>query len=417
MFHRFSRDSLSIRSRGLFDTYQIILHRIKCIMYSKMKVLVCLTDPRFGGPQRASLKVAKRLASEGIESEFLIPRGEGNFATIARKDGFEIHNPGIRRLHNPQEVYKNFRYLTDSVSSIRAVQRIIDNRSIDIVNARTTMSFQAAAAAILSNTPLVWHFNDTVLPKPLANMASNAADKYAEEIVISADNVIDYYFQDGIDATKIYPIVDLAEFNTSIDWSSPHKIDNNNVISMGLVGNINPLKGYDTFIDAYSDVANEFPNTKSFIVGKKLSSQKKYHRRLQNKVIENNLENQVQFLGWKEDIPGFLSSIDLFVMPSHSETGPMTLMEAMAMKKPIVTTNVGVVPEELEDGKHAWIVEPKEPAQLASAIRTALSKRGQWGMMGEAARTRASKAFSVTAAAERYSSVYESAISSKNHKI
>lgn len=53
--------------------------------YASMKALVCLPDPRFGGPQKNSMDVAKKLLNEGIKTEFLIPQGEGKFSTILKK--------------------------------------------------------------------------------------------------------------------------------------------------------------------------------------------------------------------------------------------------------------------------------------------------------------------------------------------
>jgi glycosyltransferase involved in cell wall biosynthesis len=272
-----------------------------------------------------------------------------------------------------------------------------------------TVNFQAVVAAIISSTPLVWHFNDVNAPRPLAHICSILAQQYADEIVVSAENVVDNYFSEVGDKTKIYPTVSPDNFNEQeIPYFDERVNGNDDSTILGLVGNINPVKGYETFINAFEEVVNEHNDVVAMIAGRRLTTQKSYYQSLLRQIEEKGLEDKIHFLGWTENIEAFLSSIDLFVMPSHSETGPMTLMEAMVMKKPIVTTNVGVVPEQLINGEHAWIVESRSADQLATALNDALAMRGKWEDLGRSAKERAIDKFSLEAAVGRYYSVYDS---------
>lgn len=380
-----------------------------------MKVLINLTDPRFGGPQRSSLKIAEHLLDEGIKTQFLLPNGAGQFPDIACERGFSVHQPGLRRLSPPRRITANIKYGAQFPMDAWKIKRIIDRNQIDIVNARMSMSFQAVAGAIISDSSLVWHFNDAVSPKSLASVSSAIAQRYADEIIVSAENVINHYSLNNHNndmITKIYPTVDVSEFsprNSISSFPGNVKIPPERT-TIGLIGNINPIKGYDTFLSAFEQVAAHWPNVVATIVGRKLATQEVYYQDLSRQVEESGLDDQVHFLGWQENIVEYLSAIDLFVMPSYSETGPMTLMEAMAMKKPIVTTNVGVVQEQLTDQEHAWIVDPGDSDQLAAAIEDALSRQDQWSVLGENARQRAENAFSIETAAQQYLNVYKSAV-------
>lgn len=377
-----------------------------------MKVLIHLTDPRFGGPQRSSLKVAEHLLTEEIETHFLLPDGVGQFPNIARERGFSVHRPGLCRLSPPRQIFANTKYSAQFPVDVWKIRQIIQEHDIDIVNARMSMSFQAVAGAITSSSSLVWHFNDTVPPKPLAFSSSVLAQHYADEIIVSAENVIEYYSLGDIKTTKIYPTVDVSKFNPEAFTNSlPGDINiSSEATVLGLVGNINPIKGYDVFLSAFEQITRQYPNVVTMIIGQKLETQEAYYQDLKTQVKESGLDDRVHFLGWQENIAEYLSAIDLFVMPSHSETGPMTLMEAMAMEKPIVTTNVGVVPEQLINQEHAWIVDRNDSDQLATAIRNALSHQDQWTVLGKNARKRAKAAFSVETAAQRYLNVYKSAV-------
>lgn len=376
---------------------------------TNIRVLVSLTDPRVGGPQRSSLEVADLLTDEGIDTEFLIPAGSGEFAELAEERGYSVHCPVVRRLHPPKQIFSNIEYVFKFPMEVRKILKIIEERDIDIVNARMTINFHAIIAAIISNSSLVWHFNGIGIPKPMARICSTLAQRYADKVVVSAENVVDYYnFDKDEHLTKIYPTVDTDKFcEAGVGHPNISKfINDENLTLLGLVGNINPIKGYKLFIRAFEDVVNERENVIALIAGQKLSTQESYYNNLLNIIEKKNLEDKIQFLDWIENIKHFFSGIDLFVMPSHKETGPMTLMEAMAMEKPIVTTNVGVVPEQLHHGEHAWIVEPGNASQLADTINWALNNRDSWEFIGSNARKCAMEHFSLEIAAKRYLCVY-----------
>jgi len=77
-----------------------------------------------------------------------------------------------------------------------------------------------------------------------------------------------------------------------------------------------------------------------------------------------------------------LSIIDIVVIPSLTEGSPLALLEAMALGKPIVATNVGGITEILEDGKTALLVPPKDPEVLAVMIIYLLQKKDQAMRLG-----------------------------------
>ena len=80
------------------------------------------------------------------------------------------------------------------------------------------------------------------------------------------------------------------------------------------------------------------------------------------------VEDMVFFLGFREDVPKILSSLDLFVLSSYLEGMGSSIMDAMAHKLPVVATNVGGIPEVVIDGKTGLLVPPRRPEALAEAI-------------------------------------------------
>ncbi len=80
------------------------------------------------------------------------------------------------------------------------------------------------------------------------------------------------------------------------------------------------------------------------------------------------LQDRVQFLGHREDVPEILAAADLFVFPSFYEGLPGAVIEAMALGLPIVASNIEAVRETVEEGRNAFLVPPASPVELATAI-------------------------------------------------
>ena len=80
------------------------------------------------------------------------------------------------------------------------------------------------------------------------------------------------------------------------------------------------------------------------------------------------LERIVRFTGFRRDVPEVMSALDLFVFPSHAEAFGLVLIEAMAMERPVVSTNCDGVLDIVVDGVTGLTVPPKDPVRLAAAI-------------------------------------------------
>ena len=80
------------------------------------------------------------------------------------------------------------------------------------------------------------------------------------------------------------------------------------------------------------------------------------------------LQDCVEFLGIRRDIPELLAESGLYVISSISEGVPISLLEAMASRLPVVSTRVGGIPEVIEEGRTGRLVAPRDPSALADAI-------------------------------------------------
>ena len=128
-------------------------------------------------------------------------------------------------------------------------------------------------------------------------------------------------------------------------------------------GRLVPVKGQTYLISAIAQVITEIPNIRLVFLG-----DGELRGELSGQVKTLGLEKHVLFLGMRSDVPEIISCGDLFVLPSVNEGFGVVLLEAMAMRCPIVATNVGGVPEVVLDGETGVLVPLKDPVQLARGI-------------------------------------------------
>ena len=387
-----------------------------------MKVLNVLLDNRIGGPQIRVLSVAKELREYGIETVMVAPKREGNFAHWAIKEGFKVHQ--VKSLYGPQPfnnfgyIFANFGQILNFPLSVLAIAKIIDKEQINIVHINGLLIIQASLAALLKRKKIVWCLSSTLFPKVVVFFLMPFVRLLSSHTVIIARRLEKYYFgnyKNGIkgNVSLIYEHADTNKFNPmNISKSDKDKLKTEFNIGhcsyiVGCVGNINPIKGFEYFIQSASLVKNELNGVKVIIVGAILDTQKYYYQKLQTLISSLGMEQDIIFTGKRYDIPQMLSIFDIFVLPSVSEGGPRVTVEAMAMEKPVVATDVGAVSEQILDSETGVIVPPRNPKAMAEAVIYLLEHPEERIEMGEKGRERVKEMFSLERCVEEHRRVYE----------
>jgi glycosyltransferase involved in cell wall biosynthesis len=122
------------------------------------------------------------------------------------------------------------------------------------------------------------------------------------------------------------------------------------------------------------------------------------------------LDQNIHFLGFRNDIKRLLNITDIFVMPSLDEGLPMALLEAMAMGKAIIATPVGAIPNVISHGTNGIIVPTRSISDLADAIKNLISNPERIDILGKSARETAIEKFSSDAMVEQYINLYKDMI-------
>ena len=132
---------------------------------------------------------------------------------------------------------------------------------------------------------------------------------------------------------------------------------------VGVVGRLELEKGHPTLLEAWPLVLERVPRAYLLIVGEG-SRQDALHQIAR----EQGIERHVIFTGRRDDIPAVTAALDVAVLPSYREAQGLTILEAMAMSRPVVASNVGGIPEMVEDGVTGLLVPPHDPPALAAAV-------------------------------------------------
>ena len=198
----------------------------------------------------------------------------------------------------------------------------------------------------------------------------------------------------GIPQSKIrliYSSFDLSRFSPhdpSPEFLGKLNISRSNFV-IGTMGRLtNTSKGTEILLRAAPIILEEFPDARFLLVGhpgKKLP-------RLADRL---NISDRVIFPGFTEDVSGALCCMDLYVQPSITEALSSSIIQAMAMQKPVVASDTGGIPEVVDSGKTALLCTPGDPEALAQTILGLIKDKNKLLEMGSLGRKRALEKFSL----------------------
>lgn len=379
-------------------------------------VLNVVFDERFGGPQFRILQVARVLRSRGFDTLVAMPKGDPLFSLRLKSAGIAAAVLPLVRLRKTIDPRPHLLYLGKFWPNVRALRHLIRNSRTRVVHTNGFMHLQAAIAASLEGSALVWHLNDVnPVPRGLAAIVP-FIKRHAHVIAIASRAVGRHYLGDTWDkhprVRLLYPPVDMARLGSPRDGA---KIRAElgippDVMLIGTVGNLDPGKGFEFLIPAAVQIKRRFAAVKFAIAGAHLENRKQYAQQLHRLCGELGVANDVLFLGRRSDIPELLASMTIYVHPSEAEAAPMAVMEASASGLPVVATDVGGTRELVEPGVTGVIVPPRSAGSIAEAVIQLLQHPEAAAEMGKDGRRRMERHFSLEACAAAHAEIYASAI-------
>jgi glycosyltransferase involved in cell wall biosynthesis len=171
----------------------------------------------------------------------------------------------------------------------------------------------------------------------------------------------------------------------------------------GMVAALRPEKNHPLLISAAQRVLRQVPQARFLIVGDGPERPK-----LEAHVRQCRMEHPLLFLGNRHDVSSVLASLDAFVLTSHNEANPVSILEAMSSELPIVATRVGSISEVVRHGVEGFLVDPDDCEALAELMIGLARDAGQRRRMGGACRRRVQDIGCVEAMVGGYEGLIES---------
>jgi glycosyltransferase involved in cell wall biosynthesis len=175
---------------------------------------------------------------------------------------------------------------------------------------------------------------------------------------------------------------------------------------VGVVARLEPEKGHPTLLEAWPAVIAAVPKAHLLIVGE--GSQREA---LEAQVRALGIGRSVTFTGRRDDVPAVTAALDVAVLPSYREAQGLSILEAMALSRPVVASAVGGIPEMIEHGRTGLLVPPREPAALAAAIVRLLTDHPYADTLAKAAQNLVHDRFCVELMVRAIETIYDESVS------
>jgi glycosyltransferase involved in cell wall biosynthesis len=310
--------------------------------------------PRWlGGSEIAAHYLAEHLSRRGHDVHVITHLDEG-LAGESDENGFHVHRlprPAIR-------LAGAFVFWMNTFGTIRRIRP-------DIVHSQ---SLGVAVSALISKRVLkipyvVWgQGSDVHLPDWSTNRFSRTVIKNADAAIALTEDMRQAMRARYEREIAIVPNgIELGDRRTGLSMQKTGGFERRIIC----VGRLYPVKGIQYLIQAMARIHGEMPGARLTLVGDGTE-----RGELEDLVDRLGVRECVTFTGRvpHEEVRGYLDRADVFVLPSLSEGLPLTILEAMASGLPIVATKVGGVPDIVDEGMNGYLVEPRNPDEIADRV-------------------------------------------------
>lgn len=198
--------------------------------------------------------------------------------------------------------------------------------------------------------------------------------KLSQRVVLLHEGLVPLAKKLKLNYTVIHNGVDLENYLQAKPAEDiPHNGSQTNIV---YIGRLETVKGVDDLLAVSKIVLSKYPHAHLYVVGDK---------RRAGPLVEKYGSEQVHFLGYRQDIPGILKQMDIFVLPSYAEGLPNALMEAMSLGKACIASNVGGVRVLLRDGQNGLTYPPGDRHALQSQLELLVTNKEHCTTLGKQA--------------------------------
>jgi glycosyltransferase involved in cell wall biosynthesis len=331
----------------------------------------------YGGEELSTLNIARELMSRGHEVVFMSSGGPLE-AQLKR--------------HNIRFVKANIkgRGVVGIIKGAAEIRQFLKKEKISVIHSQTpwpALMSKLACFSLRSNIPVIWH--DRGIRRGNYRYAARLANLMFDFVISNSDDEKKLLLAYGLSPAKVRRIHNglnlgdhLAGPAGVLDLKKELGLDKD-VLLIGMVGRMVKEKGFRWFIKAAAKLEEKQRSAKCHYI---LVGNGPLRSDLEALVRQLGLTNKFTFLGFRDDVPELMRSIDILVIPSEFEPFGNVVLEGMFAGTVVIASKVGGMKEIISDGIDGIFVEPKDPDMIAQNIaklienkelRKSISSRGK----------------------------------------
>ena len=382
-----------------------------------MRLLSVIHGPVFGGGFNQMVQLRQPFLDKGWETTAVATNEPGNAVERLRRDGVETVVMPLHRLRATPDPRVQAKFLATIRPEIRALRRVIRERRIDLVQAHGDTNPHAAIAGHLEGIAVVWQLYDTRTPAPLRRVTMPMVTRTADAITtwgMELARVHPGTLSLGERHVVVFPPVDADKFKPDPARRAAARRElgvSDDDFLIGAVGVRNPTKGYEWLARALARARTDRPQLQVRVLGSPSPVHADYERAVLDEVAALGVGDIFEILDPGPRVPELMPAFDALILSSvaRSEGIPTVILEAMACGIPVISTEVGAVPEVLESD--AGILIPPEQVEPMSQAMTELAgspERAQ--AMGRRGRELVEERYRLEVCAGRHLAAYDLAL-------
>ncbi len=365
-----------------------------------MKILEFITPSNVGGAENYVVNLSKKFIEKGHKVFILCSASDNNKNSDLSVEQF-LSKSGL-----PFKIIRaDFKY---NPFTVLRVAYFIKKNKFDIIHTHLSKAnYIGALASKIAKKKSI---------STAHGLNKKGQYKYSDYVICVSNAVKENLLSQGMDETKlgvIYNGIDILKFNSqaeglparkkyafsadSLEGNQSKTRSQTSMFNVGIIARLSSEKGVDIFIEAAKFVLSDIPEAKFFIAGA---------GNLKDALIKRakdlNIYNSVYFVGFIDgNLVSFLNELDVVVFPSLKEGLPLALLESMSMKKIVIVSDAGGMPEVVEDGKNGFVVKKGDADAIYQKLIFVYNNMSSLNELADSAAETIKKRFNIETCADK----------------